>query len=83
MSELETLKVKHPTEEGDYTIINKSDFDEGKHTLFDTPKEPKAPKPSPDPKKSKEAEGPKTSNRRKSQEDSKEQSNSEEQKPAE
>ncbi|HEX8772593.1 MAG TPA: hypothetical protein VF735_03240 [Pyrinomonadaceae bacterium] len=32
---IETVKVKHPTEPDDFTIINKSDFNPDLHTLFE------------------------------------------------
>ncbi|HEY0004526.1 MAG TPA: hypothetical protein VGB17_06915 [Pyrinomonadaceae bacterium] len=37
MSQIETVKVELP--DGDYTIINKSDFDPSRHTLFSEEKD--------------------------------------------
>lgn len=41
--QLETLKVKNPAEDGGFMIINKSDFDDSVHELFDAESQSTAP----------------------------------------
>jgi hypothetical protein len=41
---LETVKIKHDKAKNGYAIINKSDFDEKKHELFDKPAKKRAPR---------------------------------------
>jgi hypothetical protein len=50
---IETVKVQHKDDPNDYSIINKSDFKEGQHTLF-VEKPAEEPKPTGDQKSSKE-----------------------------
>lgn len=41
---LPTVRVKHPTCDGEYMIINAADFNASVHTVFDAPEAPaKAP----------------------------------------
>lgn len=35
MAQVETVKIRHPHESGDYAIINASDFDPEKHERYE------------------------------------------------
>lgn len=41
MTKLETVRVCHPDVEGDYIVINRGDFDEDVHDLFQEAERPK------------------------------------------
>lgn len=63
MEQLETVKIEDEKKQGDFVIINESDFDKQKHKLFVEKKEKPKPKDSEEKKNSeepKEDEKPKT-----------------------